>query len=75
MFEVCFKLKKLIFNNNTRTNNLEEMSCMFSECESLENINTEIFKVNKVKNLNYVFSGFKSLKEKNISHFGINIYF
>jgi surface protein len=63
MFGLCFKLKRIKMNNNTRTNNLEDMSYMFSNCKSLEYINTEIFKVNKITSLNYTFANCYSLKE------------
>ena len=55
MFAFCFNLKEINFNNNTITKNLEFMIAMFLDCESLENINTRIFRENKITNLNFVF--------------------
>ena len=56
MFSDCSDLIEIKFNNNTLTKNLEMMDNMFEGCESLKYLDTKIFKVNKVKNLNYVFS-------------------
>ena len=70
MFEFCYKLKEIIFNNNTRTNNLEIMTNMFRWCRSLEYINAEILNANKAKNLNYIFAYCYTLREiKNILFF------
>ena len=55
MFANCHNLKEIIFNNNTLTKNLETMELMFSNCQSLEYINTKIFRENKLTNLNDVF--------------------
>ena len=49
MFAFCIKLNELKFKDTTNTNNLEEMNEMFSHCESLEQINTKIFKTKKNK--------------------------
>jgi surface protein len=69
MFEFCYKLKEIIFNNNTRTNNLEIMTNMFRWCRSLEYINAEILNANKAKNLNYIFAYCYTLREIKISYF------
>ena len=69
MFDRCSKLGEIIFNNNTVTNNLKEMSYMFRECNKLQYINTKIFKVDKLTNLNDVFENCNSLKEIDLSHF------
>ena len=42
MFQDCTNVIKIIFKNDTLTNNLEEMNSMFKECNSLEEINTNI---------------------------------
>ena len=76
MFGYCTKLKKIIFKKGTVTKNLEKMDNMFYHCESLEEINTEIFRANKVKSLNKVFEDCYSLKSIDLSHFDIsNVYF
>ena len=69
MFEECFTLKEIKFNDNTTTKNLEKMDYMFNGCISLEKINTKIFKENKLTNLNYVFKNCHSLKELDLSYF------
>ena len=55
MFQGFKNLTNLKFNDNASTLNLEIIDNMFDGCESLLSINTKIFKINKVKNLNYVF--------------------
>ena len=69
MFTDCINLKKIIFNNNTLTKNLESMERMFDGCKSLETINTKIFRENKLRNLNFVFNSCTSLKEIDLSYF------
>ena len=69
MFAFSSKLKEIKFKENTITNNLEEITEIFSHCESLEKINTKIFKIDKVKNLNYVFEDCYSLTELDLSNF------
>jgi len=48
MFDGCSNLTEIAFNNNTKTINLEDMNSMFSNCKSLKEINTKIFKINKL---------------------------
>ena len=55
MFAYCISLIEIKFNNNTSTKNLETMELMFVDCESLESINTKIFRENKLRNLNMFF--------------------
>jgi len=50
MFAYCINLKELKFSNNILTKNLESMESMFFDCESLEKIDTKIFRENKVRN-------------------------
>ena len=42
MFQDCINLIEIKFKNDTLTNNLEDMNSMFKECNSLEEINTNI---------------------------------
>ena len=63
MFQGFKNLTNLKFNDNASTLNLEIIDNMFDGCESLLSINTKIFKINKVKNLNYVFRNCHSLTE------------
>ena len=69
MLAYCGNLEKIKFNENTITKNLETMEAMYMGCESLKNINTKIFKKNKLRNLNDVFNGCISLKEIDLSYF------
>ena len=69
MFASCINLTEIIFNNNKLTKNLESMEGMFERCESLETINTKVFRQNKLRNLNNVFSFCTSLKAIDLSYF------
>jgi len=42
------------------------MSCMFSNCSSLININLSNFNTQKVMNMNYMFLGCSSLTKKGV---------
>ena len=69
MFGYCTKLEKIIFKKGTITKNLKQMSNMFWHCESLKNINTEIFRMNKVESLSQVFQECHSLESIDMSLF------
>ena len=50
LFNKCYKLKKIIFDDSFNTKNVEDMSYMFNECNDLEEINLpKYFITNKVK--------------------------
>ena len=72
MFEYCENLRIIKFNEKTRTFNLKIMDSMFNGCTSLEYINTEIFKFNKLLNFYQVFRDCYSLKEIDISNFDLS---
>ena len=69
MFGFCTKLENIIFKNGTKTKNLKYIYYMFYHCESLKNINTEIFRTNKISSLFQVFQGCYSLESIDISIF------
>ena len=69
MFANCYKLKEIKFNAQTLTKNLQNMGYMFYHCNSLENINLEIFKENNLTNLNNAFAECESLKSLDLSSF------
>ena len=69
MFHGCSRLEKIKFNDNTSTKNLEDMNSMFYECKSLVEMNTKIFKQNKLTNLSYAFKDCNSLKSIDLSDF------
>ena len=66
---------KRIKSNNFNTNNVTNMSYMFSECSSLKELNLTNFTTNKVKDMRSMFSEcsddlkskIKSFKFQNIS--------
>ena len=53
-------------------NNVTNMSGMFSECSSLEELNLNNFNTNNVTDMSWMFSGCSSLKELNLNNFSIN---
>ena len=69
MFGFCTKLENIIFKNGTKTKNLKYIYYMFYHCESLKNINTEIFRTNKISSLFQVFQGCYSLESIDMSIF------
>ena len=66
MFQDCIDLTEIIFNNDTRTNNLEYMNSMFLNCYSLNSINTQIFKDDK-NLIHYIYLFFKLEKNKKVN--------
>lgn len=69
MFGFCTKLEKITFKNGTKTKNLKSIYDIFYHCESLKNINTEIFSINKISSLYQVFQGCYSLESIDMSSF------
>ena len=72
LFGKCYNIKKLIliyFN----TKEVKDMSYMFDQCNSLEEIliNPFIFKTDKVTNMSHMFSECFSLKEIDLSSFNV----
>ena len=70
LFGKCYNIKKInlnIFN----TEQVKDMSYMFNQCNSLEEIviNNKIFKTDNVTNMVHMFSECNSLKEINTSEF------
>ena len=54
------------------TNNVTDMSFMFSDCINLKTLNISNFNTNNVSAMNCMFMGCKNLKELDISSFFIN---
>ena len=72
MFFCCFKLKKIKGINNFNTSKVNNMSFMFSWCESLEYLDLSNFDTSNVGNMENMFSGCHKLKEKKgINYFNI----
>ena len=69
MFQDCFNLRAIYFNENTFLENLENMNFMFYRCYSLRFIDTKIFKVKKIANLRYVFANCSRLRELDLTNF------
>ena len=72
MFNGCSSLKELKLNH-FNTDNITDMSYMFSQCSSLkELLNLDNFDTHKVTNMGGMFSGCSSLKELNLNNFNTN---
>ena len=65
MFYECSSLTSLNLSN-FNTNNVTNMSFMFSGCSSLSKIDLSNFNTNKVKDMSDMFKGCSSLKQENI---------
>ena len=75
MFEHCYNLKEIKFNENNeniRAYNLQYVFSMFENCFSLEYLNTQIFKFGKLKDFSRVFQNCHSLKEIDISNLDLS---
>ena len=48
---------------------IKDLSCLFSECECLEEIDFSSFNTEKIVNMSYLFNGCSSLKKINLSNF------
>ena len=70
MFGNCYELSEINFGK-LDTRNVEDMSYMFLDNISIKSIKgLDNFVTNNVKNMEFIFSGCKSLdKMENISHF------
>ena len=65
MLKECSSLTNINLSN-FNTNNVTDMSGMFSGCKSLTNINLSNFNTNNVTNMICMFSGCSSLRNENI---------
>ena len=72
MFGFCYSLKKINFNENTRTKNLKNIYNIFKNCSSLEHMNTQVFKENKLTDFIGIFQNCFSLKYIDISIFDLS---
>ena len=57
MFKNCYKLSTVKFVEASQSPNLNDMSNMFSGCESLVEINLNDLQTNKVKSMSGLFQG------------------
>lgn len=67
LFDSSFKLKSL--NTQFNTENVEDMSYMFANCQNLEWLYVYKFDTKKVKSMNSMFYNCKSLKEIDLKDF------
>ena len=62
-------VKKINFNNLFDTSHVTNMCRMFSECESLEELDVSGFDTGSVENMGHMFGGCKNLKNLDVSGF------
>lgn len=62
MFNEFYGLKQIFWNNYVKAEDVENLSNMFSKCESLENVDVSYFDVSNLKNVSGMFDGCTSLK-------------
>lgn len=62
-------VKKIVFQKNFKTNNVNNMSGMFNGCEQLRELDVEHFVTENVKNMSYMFTACGRLEKIDISNF------
>ena len=67
LFERCICIKKIYFNIFRK--NITDMSYMFFDCSSIEEINFVNFNTDIVTDMSFMFSGCKSIEELDLSCF------
>jgi surface protein len=72
MFQGCSKLKNIIFSNNFSTVKVKDLKQLFSNCISLQSIDTTKIQTDAAINLSNMFEGCQSLTELNLAHFKTN---
>ena len=68
-FDGCKKLTTITSINNLNTDNVTDMSHMFSLCSSLTSLDVSNFKTGNVKNMEQMFGECSSLKNLDVSKF------
>ena len=68
----CLKKLTSLDLSNFNTNNVKDMSDMFSECSSLTSLNLSNFNTNNVKDMSFMFSFCSSLTSLNLFNFNTN---
>ena len=69
LFRDYLNVKKINFNNLFDTSHVTNMCCMFSECESLEELDVSGFDTGSVEDMGHMFGGCKNLKNLDVSGF------
>lgn len=69
MFSGCKNLETIKFGDSATTNSNKSMSSMFSDCNSLKEVDLSMFITSNVTNMSSMFSGCHSLKHINLSNF------
>ena len=72
MFSGNINLGNIVFTKNFKTNNVNDMRFMFSNCSLLKELNLSNFNTNNVTDMRFMFYGCSSLKELNLSNFNTN---
>lgn len=70
MFQGCKKLKKITFLNSSRVDGITDMSYMFKDCLSLEEVDLGCYSTSIVQDMSHMFENCHALREiKNTSTF------
>lgn len=69
LFADSIKLKRIIGLETWDTSNVEEMSQLFQNCESLKTIDVEKFDTSNVKDMNSMFNNCPNLEKINLNSF------
>ena len=72
IFRKNINLENIIFTKNFNTNNVTDMSFMFSKCSSLKELNLSSFNTSNVTYMQGMFYSCSSLKELNLNNFNTN---
>ena len=63
MFNECINLEKIIFGENFKTENVEDMNHMFLNCKNLKELNLSKFNTSTVNDMSYMFKECISLEK------------
>ena len=72
MFYNDYNLETVVFNSNTKTGNMENISEMFWNCNSLSNINIENWDTSKVTDMSSLFRNCYELSNINIGNWDVS---
>ena len=72
IFRKNINLENIVFTKNFNTNNVTDMSFMFSKCSSLKELNLSSFNTSNVTYMQGMFYSCSSLKELNLNNFNTN---
>ena len=69
LFYECFALKKIHFSSSFNTEDVMDMSRMFTNCQSLKSINLSSFNTKNVQDMSLMFDSCNNLEQIDLSSF------